>query len=149
MSARRVELVRKETDAAAEERPQAVGFAKSQEVQDVQAGHEILDVIEIAQSEPLEERAFELHGPQRVGRRRAPVRKLQRPVRESRDDRRVLRVSVIRTGLPGLRSTGISASMFAASRSVVPERGNSTRSARASRPVTRPIPSSGLKRCVR
>ena len=37
----------------------------------------------------------------------------------------------------------------AASRSVVPERGNSTTSARASSAVTRPIPSSGLKRWVR
>ncbi len=71
---RDVELVRKEPDASAEERAQAVGFAKRQEVQDVQAGHEILDVIEIAQGESLEQRAFELQGPQRVGRCRAPVR---------------------------------------------------------------------------
>ena len=59
------------------------------------------------------------------------------------------RVAVIRTGRPGLRSTGISASVLAASRSVVPERGNSTTSARPSSAVTRPIPSSGLKRWVR
>jgi hypothetical protein len=38
---------------------------------------------------------------------------------------------------------------LAASRSVVPERGNWTRSARPSRAVTRPIPSSGLKPWVR
>ncbi|HLG55389.1 MAG TPA: hypothetical protein VI485_08650 [Vicinamibacterales bacterium] len=56
------------------------------------------------------------------------------------------RVSVMRTGRPGLRSTGISASVLAASRSVVAERGNSTTIARPSRAVTRPIPSSGLKR---
>ena len=36
------------------------------------------------------------------------------------------RVALIRTGRPGLRSTGISASVSAARRSVVPERGNST-----------------------
>ena len=81
---RDVELVREEPDASAEEGAQAVGFAKRQEVQDVQAGHEILDVVEIAQGEALEERAFELQRPQRVGRRRAPVRESQRPVRESR-----------------------------------------------------------------
>ena len=62
---RDVELMGKEPDAPAEEGAQAVGFAKSQEVQDVQAGHEILDVIEIAKGEPLEERALELQRPQR------------------------------------------------------------------------------------
>ena len=87
---RDVELVREEPDASAEEGAQAVGFAKGQEVQDVQAGHEILDVIEIAQGESLEERALELQGPQRLGRRRASVRQPQRPVRESRHDRRFL-----------------------------------------------------------
>ena len=87
---RDVELVRKEPDASAEEGAQAVGFAKRQEVQDVQASHEILDVIEIAQGESLEQRAFELQRPQRVGRHRAPVRQSQRPVREPRDDRRFL-----------------------------------------------------------
>ena len=87
---RDVELMGKEPDASAEEGAQAVGFAKSQEVQDVQAGHEILDVIEIAKGEPLEERVLELQRPQRLGRRRAPVRQSQRPVRESRDDRRFL-----------------------------------------------------------
>ena len=87
---RDVELVREEPDASAEKRAQAVGFAKGQEVQDVQAGHEILDVVEIAQGEALEERAFELQRPQLVGRRRAPVREPQRPVRESRRDRRFL-----------------------------------------------------------
>ena len=46
------------------------------------------------------------------------------------DDRRFPRVSMMRTGRPGLRSTGTSASVLAASRSVAPERGNSTRSAR-------------------
>ena len=76
---RHVELVREEPDASAEKRAQAVGFAKGQEVQDVQAGHEILDLVEIAQGEALEERAFELQGPQLVGRRRAPVRETQRP----------------------------------------------------------------------
>ena len=85
---RDVELVREEPDASAEKRAQAVGFAKRQEVQDVQAGHEILDLVEIAQGEALEERAFELQRPQLVGRRRAPVREPQRPVRESRRDRR-------------------------------------------------------------
>ena len=59
------------------------------------------------------------------------------------------RVAVIRTGRPGLRFTGISASVLAASRSVVLERGNSTTSARPSSAVTRPMPSSGLKRWVR
>ena len=87
---RDVELVREEPDASAEKRAQAVGFAKGQEVQDVQPGHEILDVVEIARGEALEERAFELQRPQRVRRRGAPVRELQRPVRESRRDRRFL-----------------------------------------------------------
>ena len=87
---RDVELVGKEPDASAEEGAQAVGFAKSQEVQDVEAGHEILDVIEIAHGESLEKRAFELQWPQRVGGRRAPVGQSQHPVRESSDDRRLL-----------------------------------------------------------
>ena len=87
---RDVELVREEPDASAEKGAQAVGFAKGQEVQDVQAGHEILDVVEIAQGEAFEERAFELQRPQLVRRRGAPVRELQRPIRESRRDRRFL-----------------------------------------------------------
>jgi hypothetical protein len=57
-------------------------------MQDVQAGHEIVHFVEIAQGEALEERAFELQGPQLVGRRLASVRETHRPVRESRNDRR-------------------------------------------------------------
>ena len=143
---RDVELVRKQPDASAEERAQAVGFAKSQEVQDVQAGHEVLDVVEIAQGEALEERAFELQRPQRVGRRRAPVRQPQRPVRESRRDRRFLagrgdadrppraqidRDQRVRVGRQPQRRPR--------ARELDDQRA-------ASRPVTRPIPSSGLKR---
>ena len=78
---RDVELVRKQADASAEERPQAVSFAKRQELQNVEASDEILDVVEIAQREALEQRAFELQRPQCVGGRRAPVRQSQRPVR--------------------------------------------------------------------
>ena len=87
---RDVELVREEPDASAEEGAQAVGFAKRQEVQDIEAGHEILDLIEIAQGEAFEERAFELQGPQLVRRRGVPVCEPQRPIRESRRDRRFL-----------------------------------------------------------
>ena len=63
---RDVELMRKEADASAEERTQAVSFAKRPEVQDVEAGDEILDLVQIVQRESLEQRAFELHRPQRV-----------------------------------------------------------------------------------
>ena len=73
-----VELVREEPDASAEEGAQAIGFAKGQEVQDVEARHEILDLIEIAQRESFEQRAFELQRPQRVRDARPPVRELQR-----------------------------------------------------------------------
>jgi hypothetical protein len=59
-------------------------------VQDVDARHEILDRVEIAQREAFEERAFELQGPQIVGRERLPVREAQRPIREPRRDRRFL-----------------------------------------------------------
>ena len=82
--------MREEPDASAEKRAEAVGFAKSQEVQDVQPGHEVLDLVEIARGEALEECAFELQGPQLVGRRRAPVRETHCPVRQSRLDRRFL-----------------------------------------------------------
>ena len=58
-------------------------------------------------------------------------------------------VAVTLTGRPTGRSTGSSASAFAAKRNVVSARGNSTTSARPSIDVTRPIPSSGLKRCDR
>ena len=85
-----MELVREEPDASAEKRAQAVGFAKGQEVQDVQAGHEIVDLVEIAQGETLEQRAFELQRPQLVGRRRAPVGEAQRAVGQPRRDRRFL-----------------------------------------------------------
>ena len=85
---RDVELVREEPDASPEEGAQAVGFAKAQEVQDIEAGHEILDLVEIAQGEAFEEGAFELEGPQFVGRRGVPVREPQRPIREARRDRR-------------------------------------------------------------
>ena len=87
---RDVELVREEPDASAEERAEAVGFAKAQEAQDVEARHEVLDVVEIAEGETFEEGAFELERPQFVGRRGVPVREPQRPIREARRDRRVL-----------------------------------------------------------
>ena len=81
---RDVELVRKQPDAAAEERAQAVGLAKREEAQDVQADQEVLDVVEIAQREPIEERAFELQRPQLVGRAGAPVGQPHLPVRAAR-----------------------------------------------------------------
>ena len=59
-------------------------------MQDVQAGHEILDRVEIAEGEAFEEHAVELERPQLVRRCRAPVRETHRPVRESRLDRRFL-----------------------------------------------------------
>jgi hypothetical protein len=61
-----VKLVRKQSDAPTEERTQAVSFAKRQQVQDVETGDEVLDVIDVAQREPLEQCAFELEGPQCV-----------------------------------------------------------------------------------
>ena len=86
---RDVQLVRKQADASAEERTQTIGLAERQKAQNVQPGDEVLDVVEIAQREPLEQRALELDRPQGVGRRRAPVRQLERSVRESPDNRRV------------------------------------------------------------
>ena len=68
-----VQLVREEANASAEERAQAIGFAKRQEMQDVQTDQEILEVIDIAQREPLEKRAFEFERPQRMSRGRASV----------------------------------------------------------------------------
>ena len=62
-----VELVREEPDASAQERAQPVRFAQRQQVQDVQARHEVLDLVEIAEGEPFEERALELQRPQLVG----------------------------------------------------------------------------------
>jgi hypothetical protein len=118
-------------------------------VEDVEADHEVLEIVEIAHGESIEERAFEFERPQRVRRGRASVRQLHGPVRESADDRRFLLVSMMRTGRPGFRSTGTNASVLAASRSVVRTRGKSTTSDRASTRVTHPIPSSGLKRWVR
>ncbi len=67
---RDVELVREEPDASAEKRAQAVGFAQVEQVQDIEAGDEIVDLVEIAEGEALEQRAFELQRPQRVRRPR-------------------------------------------------------------------------------
>ena len=87
---RDVELVRKEPDASPEKGPQAVGFAEREKVQDVQAGHEILDLIVIPQRQAFEERAFKLQRPQRVGERSASVCERQRSIRESSRDHRFL-----------------------------------------------------------
>ena len=149
-SLRNVELVGEQADASPEKGPQAVGFSKGQEVQDVHPRDEVFDVIEIARGEAIEECALALpaataHAKARCRRSRAAASHPGVAPRSSVSSR----VAVIRTGLPGLRSTRTSASVLAASRSVVPARKNSTTSARSSSAVTRPIPSSGLKRCVR
>ena len=80
-----MELVREQPDAPPRNEPRP-SASEAQEVQDAQAGDEILDLVEVAQDETLEERAFELQGPQRVGRRGAPVCELQRSIGETRDD---------------------------------------------------------------
>ena len=59
------------------------------------------------------------------------------------------RVAETRTGRPRLRSTGASAAVSAPKRKVVLECGNSATTTRPSSAVTRPMPSSGLKRWVR
>ena len=87
---RDVELVRKEPHASAEKRAEAVGFAKVQEMQDVEARHEIVDLVEIAKREAFEQRAFELQRPQGVGGHDVTVREPQRPVGKPRRNRRLL-----------------------------------------------------------
>ena len=57
---RDVELMREETHTAAEKRSEAVGLAHRQQVQDVHPRDEVIDVIQVAKREPLEQRAFEL-----------------------------------------------------------------------------------------
>jgi len=84
-----VELVREEPHASTEEGAEAIGFANGQQVQDVDACHEILDRVEIAERQAFEERAFELQRPQVVGREGLPVRKAQRPIREPCGDCRL------------------------------------------------------------
>ena len=87
---RDMELVREQPDASPEEGAQAVGFAKAQELEDIEAGHEILDLVEIAKGQAFEQGAFELDRPHFVGRRGVPVGELQCPIREARRDRRDL-----------------------------------------------------------
>ena len=59
-------------------------------MEDVQAGHEILDLVEIAQGQPFEQRALELQRPQFVGCGGVSVRKTQAAVGKSRRDGRFL-----------------------------------------------------------
>ncbi len=59
-------------------------------MKDVQAGHEVFEVVDLAQGESLEKRAFEFERPQRVRGGGASVRQLHGAVRESRGDGRHL-----------------------------------------------------------
>ena len=84
-----VELVGEEADASSEERPEPIGLAKCQQMKHAQTRQEVLDLVQIAQGQAFEQCAFELQWPQRVGRRRLPIRELQRSIRLSRRDRRL------------------------------------------------------------
>ena len=78
--------MREQADAPSKEGAQPIGFAQGQELQDVHARHEVLDVVEVAQGETLEERTLELQRPERMRRRRESVCERHRPVREPRSD---------------------------------------------------------------
>jgi hypothetical protein len=60
---RHVELVGKEAYTAAEKRAETACFTKRQQVQDIQPGHEILEVVEIAQGKALDQRSLERQRP--------------------------------------------------------------------------------------
>ena len=125
---RDVELVRKEPDAPPRNEPRPSASRRSRRRRMSSRVRKSSTSSRSPSARRSSERAFELQRPQLVGRRGAPVRQPQRPVWEARSATAVSsRVAMIRTGRPALRSTGISASVSAASRSVVPERGNSTR----------------------
>ena len=134
---------------APEERSKTVGFAYFEEAQEVQPDQEILDVVEIAEREAFDERPSRSSGHSSSDAQVRPLASRTFPSSSGSATAVSSLVAMIRTGRPALRSTGISASVSAASRSFVPERGNWTRIARPSSAATRPIPSSGLKRCVR
>ena len=69
----RVQLVWEEADAPAEERAEAAGLAQLEQVQRVEAGREVLDRIDVAEGEPLDEVARRVDRPELVGCDLAPV----------------------------------------------------------------------------
>ena len=93
-------------DASAEKRAEAAGFAKRQEAEDVQAvTKSSTPSVEIAQR-GASRSALRARGPTTVGRRPRPFASRNISVRESRRDSRFLPGAMIRTGRPGLKSTG-------------------------------------------
>ena len=142
-----VQLMREQPDTATKERSQAIGLAQRQQVQDVHPRHEIVHIVEVAEGQALEQRAFELQRPQRVCRAfpPGPARRLRRQC-----DLIVVSSCVVmpdRASRPeidrdqGFRVRG------------EPKRGLRARELHdegpASIAVIRPIPNSGLKRWVR
>jgi hypothetical protein len=58
-------------------------FPQRQQVEDIQAGCKVLDLVNVANGEALDERSFEVEWKQRVCLHRLAVCKLQRPVRQT------------------------------------------------------------------
>ena len=86
----RVELVGEEPDAPAEERAEALRFAPLEEVQRVEADREVLDGVDVARGEPLDEVVARVDRPEVRGVDDAPVREAEAAVAFGRGDTRVL-----------------------------------------------------------
>ena len=78
---RDVQLVREQPHPAAEERSEAAGLARRQQVQDVQARQEVLGVVDLTGGQPLEQRPV---APPRPPPSRARARRWPRPAAASR-----------------------------------------------------------------
>jgi hypothetical protein len=78
--------MREQPDAAAEKRAEAVRFAQREQMQHVHPRNEIVHIVQIAQCEAFEQRAFELERPQRMRRHRAPVGEREHSVVAARHD---------------------------------------------------------------
>ena len=82
----RVELVGEEPDATAEEGAEALRFAPLEEVQRVEAVREVLDGVEVARGEPLDEVVARVDRPEVRGVDDAPVREAEAAVALGRGD---------------------------------------------------------------
>ena len=71
-----VELMREQPHASAEERSEAAGLARRQQVQDVEARQEVFGLVDLAGGQPLEQRAV---APSRLAPPRARARRWPRP----------------------------------------------------------------------
>ena len=82
-----VQLVGEQPYASAQERTQAVGFAKRQQVQDVEPRQKIAELVHVSQQQALEQGALERDRPQRVGWHGLPIRQAYGAVGQPRRNR--------------------------------------------------------------